>query len=317
MHRPSSILIAALFLCNCTPQEPHREPAVPLDTFKERREPGSESRFEQPEEPETPKLDPLPQKAKKDIRAWFSAMGPIKPNESFGELITRAARFHLNKPYLNPDQSSGPEILDTTLETFQCVSLVETSLAMARCLWMGTSTPRCYRDEVAATRYRDGRMGGYATRLHYFYDWLENNSQRERLAWMTESMGGKRVFRKFSIMSKNPEKYPALADPLIFAQIQSLEDSLNEYELFWIPTNEVEAMQSQLKEGDIVGVIGNIKGLLISHTGLVAYGQDNQPHYLHASSHHKRVVFTPGTVAEYMKSQKKRKGIVVARPLAP
>ena len=98
-------------------------------------------------------------------------------------------------------------------------------------------------------------MGGYATRLHYFYDWLENNSQRERLAWMTESMGGKRLFRKFSIMSKNPEKYPALADPLIFAQIQSLEDSLNEYELFWIPTNEVEAMQSQLKEGDIVGVI--------------------------------------------------------------
>ena len=160
-------------------------------------------------------------------------------------------------------------------------------------------------------------MGGYVTRLHYFYDWLEDNTQRERLAWMTESLGGKRVFRKFSIMSANPDKYPALADPLIFAQIKSLEENLNDYELYWIPTAEIEKVQDQFKEGDIVGVIGNVKGILISHTGLVSYGNDKKPHYLHASSHHKRVVFTPGTISAYMKSQKKRKGIVIARPLAP
>ena len=124
---------------------------------------------------------------------------------------------------------------------------------------------------------------------------------------MTEALGGKRVYRKFSIMSDHPDKYPALTDPLIFAQIKSLEESLNEYELYWIPTNDIEQVQHQLKEGDIVGVIGNTKGILIIHTGLVSYGADKKPHYLHASSHHKRVVFTPGTVSEYMKSQKKRK----------
>ncbi len=317
MHKRASILIAALFLCNCTPQEPHREPVLSSDAFEKGTNVVPEAEEDENSGSDTPKLDPLPQKAKKDIQSWFRSIGPIKPNESFGELITRAARFHLNKPYLNPDQSSGPEILDTTLETFQCVSLVETSLSLARCLWMGTPTPRCYRDEVAATRYRDGLMGGYVTRLHYFYDWLQDNTQRERLAWMTEALGGKRVYRKFSIMSDHPDKYPALTDPLIFSQIKSLEESLNEYELYWIPTNDIEQVQHQLKEGDIVGVIGNTKGILIIHTGLVSYGADKKPHYLHASSHHKRVVFTPGTVAEYMKSQKKRKGIVVARPLAP
>jgi hypothetical protein len=264
-----------------------------------------------------PKLDPLPRKAKKDIQQWFRSVGPIRANESFGELITRAARHHLHKPYLNPEQSSGPEILDTTLETFQCVSLVETSMSLARCLWMGTPNPRCYRDEIAATRYRDGRMGGYASRLHYFYDWLEDNSRRERLAWMTDSLGGERVYRKFSIMTAHPKKYPALSDPLIFEQIKSLEDNLNESELFWIPSTQVENLQAQLKEGDVIGVITHTKGLLISHTGLVSFGDDNKPHYLHASSHHKRVVFTPGSIAEYMLAQKKRKGIVVARPLAP
>lgn len=266
---------------------------------------------------DTPKLDPLPLKAKTDIQNWFRTIGPIRPDESFGELITRAARHHLHKPYLNPEQSSGPEILDTTLETFQCVSLVETSMSLARCLWMGTPNPRCYRDEIAATRYRDGRMGGYASRLHYFYDWLEDNSRRERLAWMTEAMGGKRIDRKFSIMSEHPDKYPALSDPLIFEQIKSLEDNLNESELLWIPSTQINQVQDQLKEGDVIGVITNTKGLLISHTGLVSFGDDNKPHYLHASSHHKRVVFTPGSIAQYMQTQKKRKGIVVARPLAP
>ena len=122
MHRLASILIAALFLCNCTPQEPHREPVLPTEPFQKQNR-ASKPAIDDQDEPDMPKLDPLPQKAKKDIQSWFRAMGPIRPNESFGALRTRAAKFHLNKPYLNPDQSTGPEILDTTLETFQCVSL--------------------------------------------------------------------------------------------------------------------------------------------------------------------------------------------------
>lgn len=314
MHRHHWILIAALFSLNCTPQEPHRDPILPTEPLKRSSETTVDTKKRASD---APKLDPLPQKAKKDIQQWFRAIGPIRANESFGELITRAARHQLHKPYLNPEQTSGPEILDTTLETFQCVSLVETSMSLARCLWMGTPNPRCYRDEIAATRYRDGRMGGYASRLHYFYDWLEDNARRERLAWMTDALGGKRVFRKFSIMSQHPDKYPALADPLIFEQIKSLEDNLNGLELLWVPTEQIEKVQDLLKEGDVVGVITNTKGLLITHTGLVSFGDDKKPHYLHASSHHKRVVFTPGSVAQYMQAQKKRKGIVIARPLAP
>lgn len=160
-------------------------------------------------------------------------------------------------------------------------------------------------------------MGGYASRLHYFYDWLDDNSQRERVAWITDSLGGTRIHRKFSIMTTHREKYPALEDPLVFEQVKSIEESLNRLKLLFVPTKDIVLAQNEIKEGDIVGVIGNIRGLLISHTGLAALGEDGLPHYLHASSHHKRVVFTPGTLSQYMKSQDKRKGIVVARPLAP
>ena len=73
-----------------------------------------------------------------------------------------------------------------------------TQSSLARCLWMGTPTPQMLprRSGGHAIPRRDyGRLR--VTRLHYFYDWLENNTQRERLAWMTEALGGKRVSKIF------------------------------------------------------------------------------------------------------------------------
>ena len=75
--------------------------------------------------------------------------------------------------------------------------------------------------------------------------------------------------------------------------------------------------EKELKEGDIIGIVGNQPGLLIIHTGFITEGRDGTKRYLHASSHHERVVLTPDDIEDYVFRERKRRGIVVARPLAP
>ena len=101
--------------------------------------------------------EPLPQATNQVVASWFKELGSVKEGESFGKLITRIAAARVGTPYFNPKQTDTPETLDARVDSFQCVSLVETSLSLARCTWMGTPTPECYQHELISTRYRDGR----------------------------------------------------------------------------------------------------------------------------------------------------------------
>ncbi len=261
--------------------------------------------------------DPLPDATASVVASWFEELGPVREGESFGQLITRIARARVGTPYFNPKQSDAPEILDTRVDSFQCVSLVETSLSLARCTWAGMPVPECYQRELISTRYRDGHLDGYSSRLHYFYDWIGDNARRERLAVMTNPLGGRASPRRFKIMTKNPNLYPALQDPLILAQMGSIEDELNREGPIWIRRDDITHVKSQLKEGDIIGIVGNQPGLLIIHTGFITVAPDGTKRYLHASSHHEQVVLTPDDIEDYVFRERRRRGIVVARPLAP
>jgi len=261
--------------------------------------------------------EPLPQATNQVVASWFNELGSVKEGESFGKLITRIAAARVGTPYFNPKQTDIPETLDARVDSFQCVSLVETSLSLARCTWMGTPTPECYQRELISTRYRDGRLEGYSSRLHYFYDWIGDNARRERMVTMTEMLGGRPSTRRFKIMTQHPDLYPALQDPLTKAQIGSIEDELNQERPVWIRRDDISSIKTQLKEGDIIGIVGNQPGLLIVHTGFATMASDGQARYLHASSHHQRVVLTPDDIEDYVFRERKRRGIVVARPLAP
>ena len=261
--------------------------------------------------------DPLPTATASVVGGWFEKIGPVREGESFGQLITRIARAQIGAPYFNPKQTDAPETLDTRVDSFQCVSLVETSLALARCTWVGTPIPECYQRELIATRYRDGHLEGYSSRLHYFYDWIADNARRERVAVMTEQLGGRSGPRKFKIMTKNPDLYPALKDPLIHAQMSSIEEQLNQRGPVWVRRDDIPHLKDELKEGDIIGIVGNQPGLLIIHTGFITEGGDGTKRYIHASSHHERVVLTPDDIEDYVFRERRRRGIVIARPLAP
>ena len=272
-----------------------------------------------PPAPLSPTLEPDSRLA---LHKWYTEAKRPKPDESFGELIVRTAAQQLDTPYFNQPQSAKPERFSISLNTFQCVSLVETTMALARCIWKKKRDEGCFVDEVQQSRYRDGEVDGYASRLHYFFDWLTNNSERGRLIPLTKALGGKKFWPRrkrklFSIMTNRPKRYPALLNPAVFEDIQSVEDSLNQIQPFVLNGKQLRKLNNKLKDGDVIAVVTSVKGILVSHTGFILKTPDGKARFLHASSYHKRVVLSEGDIASYINSDPKRLGVLVYRPEHP
>ena len=253
-----------------------------------------------------------------DLESWWAAVGKRREGETFGELVVRTARHQLQRPYDNHRQNSADEVLHIDLTRFQCVSLVESSLAVARCVWRGQSNQECYVTDLEASRYRGGRLDGYASRLHYFPDWLLDNENRGRVRITTGALGGRRIRHRFSFMTSHVGLYPPLQNRSVFAAIRAQEQRLSETDWVVLERDQVTTAESGMQNGDIVALVSAKKpGLLIGHAGFVDKSATGVPRLLHASSHHKRVLLTTAGVAEYVRRRTYRRGIMVARPLSP
>ena len=69
-----------------------------------------------------------------------------------------------------------------------------------------------------------------------------------------------------------------------------------------------------LKNGDIIATTTSIDGLDVTHTGYV-YKSEGGTYFLHASSKSKEVIVSGEELQEYVASDSKKTGIMVARPL--
>ena len=68
---------------------------------------------------------------------------------------------------------------------------------MARCGFRREPTESCFERELVASRYRGGTLSDYASRLHYFDDWIDDNESRKRLANLTQALGGEPLTRSY------------------------------------------------------------------------------------------------------------------------
>ncbi|MBK8006922.1 MAG: DUF1460 domain-containing protein [Gemmatimonadetes bacterium] len=81
--------------------------------------------------------------------------------------------------YLKAGGAPDQEPLAATLTRYDCVTLVEGTLAVARIARRaGAPTWAAFEEEVTRMRYRDGRRGGYANRLHYASEWIQDCARR-------------------------------------------------------------------------------------------------------------------------------------------
>ncbi|HSF17923.1 MAG TPA: N-acetylmuramoyl-L-alanine amidase-like domain-containing protein [Vicinamibacteria bacterium] len=250
------------------------------------------------------------------LEAWFRELGRPLPGESFGRYLARAGRIQNGVGYdADAAPPPGPERLRIELERFECVTFIESSLAAARCGYVNEPTAECFTREIVESRYRGGVLSDYASRLHYFTEWIDDNESRGRLNNLTGELGGFPVRKDFFRISTHELARASVPDELA-RKMRNVEARLSGIPHLVVPRASARSASRALEDGDLVAFVGERPGLLVHHAGFVLHVR-GVPRLLHASSYHERVVITEEDVADYLLRRPERKGLIVARPTEP
>jgi hypothetical protein len=160
-------------------------------------------------------------------------------------------------------------------------------------------------------------VNGFASRLHYFSEWLIDNEQKGILQDITQKIGGMQVSKPVSYMTKSTWKYPQLSDPKNRQQIALIESAISQQSFWFIPKKRIKDIESSLKEGDIIMLTASRPGLDMKHVGFVVWQNgpngEKRAHLLHASSQFGEVMISEEPLADYVLWNRQFSGIRVAR----
>lgn len=233
----------------------------------------------------------------------------------FGDTMISVGQTFLGTPYVAKTLEIGKsESLVINLHGMDCTTYVENVLAFSTLLVEDKMNFDSFASVLENIRYKDGELDGYASRLHYFSEWIANNEKKELLEDVTAEIGGIEIKKDINFMSTHRDLYPFLQDEENFKKIKASENYLNHKSICILPQNQIEANENQIKNGDIIALTTSITGLDITHTGIAIREKDGRIHLLHASSSGK-VEISELPLVEYLKKIKKNTGIMVARPL--
>jgi len=218
-------------------------------------------------------------------------------------------------------EAPGPEHLVINLRELDCVTFVENMLAMTR--FVREDGIKALEDRPAAEaryagyleelRYRGGRLAGYASRLHYFSEWLSDNAARGRLRLLTRELGGVPDSEPVSFMSAHPGSYRQMAEPGVAEAIRAMEARLNAALPRWyIPEDRIAAVADRIHDGDIIAATSTLPGLDVAHTG-IALWKNGELHLLHAPLVGKSVEISTLPLAQRILEIRTQDGIMVAR----
>ena len=218
----------------------------------------------------------------------------------------------------------GPERLAINLEALDCVTFVENVLVLARLV--RTAPPfsssdseqfrAAYRRELARVRYRGGAMDGYASRLHYFSEWISDAQEKGLARDLSQRLGGVADSSAIDFMSTHPAAYRQLGDPTVLAHVARIEAQLSTSPRFYIPENEIEAASGDIRTGDIVAATSTVPGLDVAHTGIAVW-REGKLRLLHAPLVGSHVQISDKSLSQRIQDIQGQDGIMVARPVDP
>ena len=237
-------------------------------------------------------------------------------NEERGVILVHVGKHFLGTPYMAHTLETGPEEnMVINLKEMDCTTFVEYSLALARTIKSTNPGQERFIKELEKIRYRHGQRDGYLSRLHYFSEWILDNSRRGIVKDVSREIAHILYPNKIDFMSKHADSYPVLKEnPELVVQIGKLEATVSE-EVFWcIPKGQFAVFEEKIKDGDIIAITTIIDGLDVIHTG-IAIRENGQLKLLHASSSEKEVVVSSGSLSDYLQKSRNASGIMVARPL--
>lgn len=258
-------------------------------------------------------------------RVEWAKQAELDTVQDFGEVLARIGETFVGTPY-EPHtlEYPGEEELVINLEVLDCVTFVENVLTLGRltktlpsqvlsdsALFRGA-----FERELAQIRYRTGTVDGYASRLHYFSEWMTRNHEKGIVRHVSEELGGVVDPTPVNFMSTHPDAYGQLADPNVLAAVVQIEAQLGRTERFFIPEDQIAEKAELIRTGDVIAATSTVAGLDVAHTG-IALWRDGELRLLHAPLVGSEVQLSDEPLAERIRRIPGQDGIMVARPVAP
>jgi len=214
---------------------------------------------------------------------------------------------------------------------FDCVTYVETVLALSETIARHERSFDDYAAHLASLRYRNGEPA-YCDRLHYFSDWIRSGVAAGRLDDVTSLVAGSGANLAFAaepqglnFMSRNAATIPALAtDASRLACVQRSEEAISVSlahatdgtpGFAYIPKARLGEVLERLQGGDIVAWVAEQPGLDVIHVGIVVRRGRPVLGFAHASLRTGGVAVAPDLQA-YAKTLSRQRGLIVLRPRA-
>lgn len=256
---------------------------------------------------------------------WHSNVLPVTFRDVhfafYDENIDRGTRYvagALEPSPLPADPDNYVEPLALKLDSVDCTTLVEyISAAILGRVASPEPTDSIFQRFVQALRYRGGVRGNYATRKHYFSEWISDAERYGMMRDITAQLpGAKSLTKKINFMSANTKYYPQLEKSrLLLQQIQQTEAELSRQTVSYVPTSQIAKAYKQMRHGDIVAFVTDRAGLDIQHVGFVWYTDPDQgePQLMHASSDLHRVCIDVRSLQDYARDLSHCMGIRIIR----
>lgn len=240
----------------------------------------------------------------------------LKPTTNYAIYFARQLK---NVPYVaHTLEVNKNEKLVINLRQLDCTTYVENVVALTMCMKEKKYTFKNFCNNIKKIRYRKGAEPQYTLRLHYFTDWIEDNTSKGLCHEIQAPNPPFTKTQKINVfyMSQNPAKYKMLKNnPEYVMAIRKSEQNINKKSYKFIPKSEVKnnaLLRSTIHDGDIIATTTSLNGLDIQHLGFAIWHK-NGLHMLNASSLHHKVVEEPMTLYNYLKKQKTMTGIRVVR----
>lgn len=251
----------------------------------------------------------------KDVENFQEVMNLLAPDRDLpmSELVIKVAKHFLGTPYVAGTLEIEPERLTVNTRETDCILFVEMCLAMSLTAKEAEPTFEKYVDNLRQLRYRNGKVDGYASRLHYTSEWIIQGETRGIFQEVSRQCGGSVLDQKFNFMSTHPASYKQLKDnPKAVAKIRIAEQNLETWDYWYIPKADLPECIKNIKTGDIIGFNSSTPGLDIAHVAY-AYWEGDTLTFIHASMSDKKVVINKTPLVEYTNGIKGHNGLRVVR----
>lgn len=229
----------------------------------------------------------VPKLAEKERRRIEELIAEARSQRDLGAKIKLISMRLLGARYIvQPLKGSlsEPEEFVVRLDGFDCVTYIETVLALA-----SARDVNGFLQRLRTLRYANGEVS-YATRLHYTTDWSKANIARGYLQDITR---GADTVERTKVLNKLPGFRPHVANFSFF------------------PKAKLNAVSATLQDGDLIYFVSGRQGLDTYHVGLLCW-QSDRLMLRHAARSKRKVTEQP--LAEFIKANR-MSGFIVARPL--